>query len=504
LGPAKGLSLGAQALTAFLASVGSFVLSAAILKVAHPHVPVVILGLLYTFAVVVVAHFSGIAYAVPISVASVVALDWYAIPPTHSFAIPNADNLLALLAYLATGVFLGQLAAHARRRAEISEVAVSVLLGEQAALRRVATLVAQGAPPEQVFAGVAREVARVLDVGMVTIDRYEPDASSSTVVASFDDPGFPVGSSWPLDGPSLAATVLATRRPARVDDYGHLRSAAAAVAREHSVSSTVGVPILVDGAVWGVICVGSTDPEPLPSTIEDRLAAFTELLETAISNAQGHAELMASRARIAAAADETRKQIERDLHDGTQQRLVSLGLQLRAARMTVPSELDELDAALARVSDGLESVFHELREISHGIHPALLSEGGLKPALAALGRRSAVPVELEVRAERRLPERIEVAAYYVVSEALTNAAKHAHASVVHIELDTRGATLVLVIRDDGIGGADPDDGSGLLGLSDRIEALGGTLDVTSPGGDGTTLTIEVPLEVESAPVLPTP
>jgi signal transduction histidine kinase len=203
---------------------------------------------------------------------------------------------------------------------------------------------------------------------------------------------------------------------------------------------------------------------------------------------------MASRARIVAAADETRRRIERDLHDGIQQRLVSLGLELRTAQSGVPLQLDELAGALSHAADGLASVFDELREISHGIHPAILSKGGLAPALNALRRRSAVPVELDLHAERRLPEPIEVAAYYVVSEALTNAAKHAQASVVNVELDARDTVLRLTIRDDGIGGADPRQGSGLLGLRDRIEALGGTLHVTSPAGTGTTLLIEIPLE----------
>jgi signal transduction histidine kinase len=208
----------------------------------------------------------------------------------------------------------------------------------------------------------------------------------------------------------------------------------------------------------------------------------------------GAARARASRARIVAAADETRRRIERDLHDGIQQRLGSLGLELRAAQATVPPQLGQFEGALSGVAEELASVFDELREISHGIHPAVLSEGGLEPALSALRRRSALPVELDLHAERRLPEPVEVATYYVVSEALTNAAKHARASGVNVELDTHDATLRLAIRDDGIGGADPGQGSGLLGLSDRIEALGGTLQVHSPAGSGTTLLIEVPLE----------
>jgi signal transduction histidine kinase len=246
--------------------------------------------------------------------------------------------------------------------------------------------------------------------------------------------------------------------------------------------------------------VSSRQPEPLPADTESRIADFAELVATAIANAEARTELTASRARIVAAADETRRRIERDLHDGTQQRLVSLGLELRAAQAGVPPQLGELGRELSHVADGLAGVFDELREIAHGIHPAILSEGGLGPALKALSRRSAVPVELDVHAERRLPEPTEVAAYYVVSEALTNTAKHAHASVVHVELDTRDAILRLAIRDDGIGGADRRLGSGLVGLSDRVEALGGTLQVTSPSGGGTTLLIEVPVVGQSSAV----
>jgi PAS domain S-box-containing protein len=204
-------------------------------------------------------------------------------------------------------------------------------------------------------------------------------------------------------------------------------------------------------------------------------------------------EVSASRARIAAAADETRKRIERDLHDGIQQSLVSLVLQQRRALAMVPPQLGDLGGELSRIVDDLTSVLDELREISHGIHPAILSKGGLKPALRMLATRSAVPVELDLRAELRLPQPMEVAVYYVVSEALTNAAKHAHASVVKIELDTRDAVLQLAIRDDGIGGADATQGSGLVGLSDRIEAVGGTLTVSSQPGDGTRIRAEIPL-----------
>jgi signal transduction histidine kinase len=241
----------------------------------------------------------------------------------------------------------------------------------------------------------------------------------------------------------------------------------------------------------------ATPEQPLPADTEARLASFTELVAMAIANAESRAELKASRARIVAAADETRRRIERDLHDGIQQRLVSLQLEMRTAQAAVPPSLGELERELSRIADGLAGVFDELREISQGIHPAILSRGGLEPAIRALRRRSSVPVELNLHTERRLPERVEVAAYYVVSEGLTNAAKHARASIVNVAVDTRDSILQLAIRDDGIGGADPSHGSGLIGLSDRIEALGGTFEVTSPTGGGTTLLVELPIERQS-------
>jgi signal transduction histidine kinase len=242
--------------------------------------------------------------------------------------------------------------------------------------------------------------------------------------------------------------------------------------------------------------VASSGEQPLAPDTEARLASFTELLATAIANAETSAELNASRVRIVAAGDEMRRRIERDLHDGAQQQLVSLMLELRKAEATQPCEECGLHAHLARTAQALTDVLDGLQEISRGIHPAILSKGGLGPAFKALSRRSAVPVELYVSAERRLPEYIEVAAYYVASEALTNVAKHASASVVTIELDAQDTMLRLEIRDDGVGGADSSLGSGLVGLADRIEALGGQFELTSPLGKGTAMSIAVPVETQ--------
>jgi signal transduction histidine kinase len=390
-----------------------------------------------------------------------------------------------------------------------SRAGLARLAEQQAALRRVATLVAQGAAPEEVFAVVVEEVGHLLSVDHAGMGRYEPDGSI-TVVASWGSTAdhFPVGSRWMLDGRHPGALVFETRRPIRIDDYADASGPVgvgplAAGVPDTGIRSAVGSPIIVEGRLWGMIAAGSTLEQPLPADTEARLADFTELLTTAIANAESRAALAASRTRIVAAADETRRRIERDLHDGTQQQLVSLIMELRAAQ-DAPREVSQLTAQLARTERGLCGVLEELQEMSRGIHPAILSKGGLEPALRVLARRSALPVELDLRAERRLPSQIEVAAYYVVSEALANAAKHAHASVVRVELDTCDAILQLAIRDNGIGGAQPAQGSGVVGLSDRIEALGGTLQLTSPPGNGTTLLIHIPIESQSRPKRPEP
>ncbi|MDT7583749.1 MAG: hypothetical protein QOE32_1299 [Pseudonocardiales bacterium] len=226
----------------------------------------------------------------------------------------------------------------------------------------------------------------------------------------------------------------------------------------------------------------------------DTLLILRDLRESELKLEASRAELAASRARIVTAADETRRQIERDLHDGVQQRLVSLALAQRTAEATVPPELPELRAQLSRVVDGLAEALEELQEISRGIHPAILTQGGLGPALRTLARRSTVPVELELGVEVPLPGPVEVAVYYVVSEAVTNTAKHAHASTVRVAVEARDGVLELSIRDDGSGGADPTRGSGLIGLTDRVDALGGAIEVVSPVGQGTMLHITLPLD----------
>jgi signal transduction histidine kinase len=380
-----------------------------------------------------------------------------------------------------------------------SRAGLTRLAEEQAALRRVATLAARGVAPEEVFAAVTEEVGQLLPVDHVALHRYESD-NTLTYVAAWSragDPFPPVGTRAILGGENLAMIVFETGRPARIDGHADVSGSAPDAAREMGFRSAVGTPIIVEGRLWGAMGAGSVE-QPLPPDTAERFASFTELVAATISNAESRAALTASRARIAAAADETRRRIERDLHDGTQQQLVSLILELRAAEITKPAEVGELRAQLARTARGLDAVLEELREISRGIHPATLASGGLERALRVLARRSGVPVELDLRVGQRVPEPVEAAAYYVVSEALTNAAKHSHASVVNVELDAHDAVLRLAIRDDGIGGANPAGGSGLVGLSDRLEAIGGTLEVTGPTGSGTTLLIEIPLHGQNS------
>jgi signal transduction histidine kinase len=304
----------------------------------------------------------------------------------------------------------------------------------------------------------------------------------------------PIGIRVGLRDYHAPAVVWRTGRPAQTDEdaWSSASDPDADTLRELGIRSMVASPIVVEGRLWGVVNA-LTRRGPFPPGTADRMADFTELVATAVGNAESRAELAASRARIVAAADQARRRIERDLHDGTQQRLVSLSLELRLAQGMVPAELHQLDTEIGQVADQLNGVIEDLREVARGIHPASLSEGGLGPALRTLARRAAIAVELDVAAPARLPEPIEVAAYYVVSEALTNATKHAQASVVRVAVEKRDDRLHLSIRDDGVGGVDPARGSGLIGLRDRVEALGGSLKVSGPRGEGALIDVQLPL-----------
>jgi signal transduction histidine kinase len=379
---------------------------------------------------------------------------------------------------------------------ESSRDELTRLLAEQAALRRVATLVARGIAPDEIFSAVAEEIRRLLDADDAGVGRFEADGTMALVVAAAgDDPRkAPGGTRVELQEYLAPAIVWRTGRAARVDEdqWSSMSDPVADGLRALGIRSMAASPIVVEGRLWGVVTV-LTKRAPFPDGTAERMADFTELVATAVGNAESRAQLAASRTRIVAAADETRRRIERDLPDGTQQRLVSLGLELRLAQSKVPAESAELETDIGRVADELNGVVDDLREIARGIHPAILSEGGLGPALRTLARRAAIAVELETGTIGRLPEPIEVAAYYVVSEALTNATKHAYASVVRVAVEQRDGILHLSIRDDGAGGADPAGGSGLIGLRDRAEALGGSIEIGSPVGKGTLIVVELPL-----------
>jgi signal transduction histidine kinase len=364
---------------------------------------------------------------------------------------------------------------------------------EQAALRRVATLVARAAPPQEVLAAVTEEAGRLLGAHHAWMIRYDAEGAAR-VVATWSSTGaaVPAGTRLGPGGRNVYTLVFQTARSARIDGSPGTSGPDCEVARELGVRAAVGVPVSAGCRLWGAMVVSSTRQEPLPGGTEARLAGFTELAATAIANAEAQAELAASRARIVATADVTRRRIERDLHDGAQQRLVSLALQLRAAQSAAPPGAGELVRQLDGVATGLDGVLEELREIARGLHPAILAERGLRSALETLARRSAVPVRLDVRVEGRLAEPVEVAAYYVVAEALTNAAKHAHATAAEVQVAAGEGVLHVRVRDDGRGGADVTRGSGLIGLKDRAEALGGRLALHSPPGEGTTLQVQLP------------
>jgi signal transduction histidine kinase len=366
---------------------------------------------------------------------------------------------------------------------------------EQVALRRLATLIAHGAPPGEVFDAVAREVGQVLEARHAAVMRYEADATGTNVGVWNSGPvaTMPLGSRWPLEKGTAAELVARTRAPGRIGPVHATADAGEFLTRlsDVGVNSAVGCPITVGGRLWGAVIAASTF-EPLPEDTEKRMLDFTDLLVTAIVNAESHAKLEASRARVLAAADATRRLIERDLHNGIQQRLVSLMLELRAVEAEPPAGPEEVRGVMSQTAQTLDEALEDLRQIARGLHPALLSRRGLEPAIKALARCSTVPVELNVCTDR-LAERFEVTAYRIVSEALTNAAKHADASVVHVDLAVEDATIRLSIRDDGKGGADPDRGSGLLSIRDRVEALGGRFEITSPVGAGTSLVTEIPI-----------
>jgi signal transduction histidine kinase len=371
------------------------------------------------------------------------------------------------------------------------------LVEEQAALRRVATLVAYGEPPAAVFAAVAREVGQVLAADLTRLLRYEPD-EATTVISVWGGPEdlLPPDTCWTIVGNNIPSMVLHKCGPARMDCFDSAISPLCVYLRQHGVLSGVGTPITVDGRCWGVMTAFSTCDRLLPPDAEMRIRAFTDLVAAAIVNANTRADLIASRARIVTAADEARRRIERDLHDGTQQRLVSLAVELHSLERSMPAADTATRARVSKLSEDLSEALDDLRETARGIHPGSVTKAGFVSAIRGLAAKSAVPVTFDTHIEKRLPDSVAVAAYYVVAEFLTNAAKHANATSVNVEADVSDSHFVLLVRDDGQGGADPSRGSGLAGLADRIEALHGTVEIVSPPGEGTRIQVQLPITTD--------
>jgi signal transduction histidine kinase len=365
------------------------------------------------------------------------------------------------------------------------------LIEEQAALRRVATLVARGAAPEAVFAAVTEEVVRLFLVDVGSMCRYESDGTY-TVVASAGTP-FPVGSRWPLGGKNLATLLFETGRPARMESYADASGASADEIRAVGVRSAVGAPILVEDRLWGGAVVATSREQVLPADSEARLASFTELVATAIANAEARTEVAASRARIVAATDEERRRVVRDLHDGAQQRLVHTVVTLKMAQQAGHNGGADVAGLVSEALDNAQQAMAEVRELAHGILPGALTRGGLRAGVDELASRMPLPVETDVSVGR-LPAAIEATAYFVIAEALTNVAKHAHARHAEVTAKIEHGTLAVRVRDDGVGGARPDGGgSGLIGLADRLAAVDGELRVDSPADRGTLVAAAIPL-----------
>jgi signal transduction histidine kinase len=366
---------------------------------------------------------------------------------------------------------------------------------EQAALHRVALAVAQEGRPERIFDLVTEEAGRVLEAHSANLLRYEA-GTASVIVGRWNEPGVfsgPVGYRSAGKAGTVGHHVYTTGRPVRLDLDEVTCEPIAEYMREIRANSIVGAPITVTGRLWGVITARLTPPHVFPSGAEKRLEKFARLVSVALANEEAREQLAASRARLLSTTDNERRRLERNLHDGAQQRLVGLSLALRNVQLKLASDPAAADRLLLEAAEELTVALEELRELARGIHPAVLTERGLGPALQSLAERSTVPVDVELASNGRLPAQIEAAAYYVVSESLANVAKYADASTVAVRVARENGSAVVDIADDGIGGADPQRGSGLRGLIDRVEALDGTLVLRSLPGEGTAIRAKIPI-----------
>jgi signal transduction histidine kinase/uncharacterized protein YoaH (UPF0181 family) len=382
--------------------------------------------------------------------------------------------------------------ANAEARTELQRLAA-----EQAVLRRVATLVAEEAAPADLFDAVIDEVGRLLGASQAGMMRYEGSQEATIVAQRGQDPSIVrIGMRMSLEGDSVAARVLRNGRAARINHLEEGRGDLAELVRRTNVDVTIGAPIKVEGRLWGVIAASWKPGELPPAGAEERLGELAGLIDTAIANAHSRDQLTESRARVITAGDEARRRVVRDLHDGAQQRLVYSIVTLKLAQRAQQTDPEQAAALLAEALEHAEQSKLELRELAHGILPAVLTRGGLADAIDSLAARLDLPIRVEAP-RMRLPPEIESSAYFIVAEALTNVVKHSQATSAEVTVTLSGATLTVVVRDDGVGGADP-GGYGLLGIGDRAAALGGRVRIDSSPGDGTVLTAALPLAPSSA------
>jgi signal transduction histidine kinase len=410
------------------------------------------------------------------------------------------DSLLATQLFIAisalTSLVLAAMTAERERAAaalSASEASQRTLAEEQAALRRVATLVASEVPPSRVFEQVTKEVAQLLGMPGASVVRYE-GSGTATVVGGWSDDGLltlPIASTINLDGDTVVAKVLRTGAPQRTE-YARAGGTLAEKLQSAGFRAAVAAPVSVGGRLWGALAAGTRSADPLPDGVEQRLCDFAELVAQALANADAHEQLTASRARIVEAGDAERRRLERNLHDGAQQRLVSVALDLRVIRSILDRDPQKAGGLLSSAQDQLGQGLDDLRELARGIHPAVLTDRGLGAALESLAMRAPVPVEITEMPDERLAGPVEAAAYYVVAEAITNVAKYAHASHATVSVRRVNGNAMVTVADDGVGGADPGRGTGLRGLADRVAALDGHLDVESTAEHGTRISAEIP------------
>jgi signal transduction histidine kinase len=412
------------------------------------------------------------------------------------------DSLLATQLFIAisaiTALLLAAVTAERTRAARglaAAESAQRALADEQAALRRIATLVAGEPSPSRVFEQVTEEVGRLLGLPGASVMHYD-GVSAATVVGAWSEDGqprFPVGTKLDLDGDTVVAKVVRSGSAQRVERYEEVRGTLAATVRSVGYRASVAAPVSVGGRLWGVLAAATTSEDALPEGLERRLCDFAELVAQALANADAYEKLAASRARVVEVGDGERRRLERNLHDGAQQRFVSVAIGLSVVGSKLENDPRAARELLATAQEDLAQGLADLRELARGIHPVILTERGLGPALDALLARAPVPVEIVEMPEERLTAQIEAAAYYVVAEAVTNVGKYAHASCATVGVTRSNGYATVTVSDDGVGGADPSQGSGLQGLAARVESLNGRLDVDSPPGRGTHVRAEIPL-----------